>query len=90
MLSGTKQFKPLWVRLGFPSGGEEGLICSVYGGLSASASSLERSVPFLSLLPLLAAGLADAVEQKASWLHGTRFLICTNSYWADDTTPCLV
>ncbi|XP_026190986.1 uncharacterized protein LOC34624195 [Cyclospora cayetanensis] len=35
-------------------------------------------------------GLADAVAQKASWLHGARFLICNNSYWADDTTPCLV
>ncbi|CDJ66744.1 WD domain-containing protein, putative [Eimeria necatrix] len=35
-------------------------------------------------------GLADAVAQKASWLHGARFLICNNSYWADDVTPCLV
>ncbi|CDJ30364.1 LOW QUALITY PROTEIN: uncharacterized protein EMH_0006210 [Eimeria mitis] len=35
-------------------------------------------------------GLADAVAQKASWLHGTHFLICNNSYWADDVTPCLV
>ncbi|KAL8429121.1 hypothetical protein Efla_003174 [Eimeria flavescens] len=35
-------------------------------------------------------GLADAVYQKASWLQGARFLICNNSYWADDVTPCLV
>ncbi|KAL8447484.1 hypothetical protein Emed_004367 [Eimeria media] len=35
-------------------------------------------------------GLADAVAQKASWLQGARYLICNNSYWADDTTPCLV
>ncbi|KAL8272882.1 hypothetical protein Esti_003191 [Eimeria stiedai] len=35
-------------------------------------------------------GLPDAVAQKASWLQGARFLICNNSYWADDTTPCLV
>lgn len=35
-------------------------------------------------------GLASAVAQKANWLQGARFLICNNSYWADDTTPCLV
>ncbi|CDJ49273.1 hypothetical protein EBH_0060350 [Eimeria brunetti] len=35
-------------------------------------------------------GLADAVAQKASWLQGAHFLICNNSYWADDVTPCLV